>query len=418
MSHSKQSSISDQLSYFNYKKPMTSLRSGLSTPNSIDLPSPNESVANLTMDQSLPQEQLKIVLPASDPHSPYHISLPYQTTQPTDELSKRFIIWKKIIKQLIFYFKELSLLRQHYYQLNVHMLNNVQFLSLNSKNKPKKNITSPNETPLPLNDIFFGTSEDKFINASFLPTSSKSVQSISTTLYNYHKSLADKELQTYNDLTLKIIPRLENLKKSLNFKIKEIMNLKSDFKFTTLRLEVAKTGQILSNYINSVEFLEKGFINNDKDNNQVKLSGKMDPYLLRLQLDLQLKKQLLEENYLKELFNNLQTSGFELEKIIYKEVQTLISNFSKLIKGEIDAIRQNLVDDLTNNFLTNDTAIDWNYFMNNDNGRNFLKTEGQKNLRKLSDIVYPYQRKVLSSSLRSGLLHKKNKVTKTYAKFY
>lgn len=42
---------------------------------------------------------------------------------------------------------------------------------------------------------------------------------------------------------------------------------------------------------------------------------KHDPYLLKLQLDLQLKRQVAEETYLQEAFINLQSSGLQLEKL-------------------------------------------------------------------------------------------------------
>lgn len=374
------------------------------------------------------------ILPPSDPRSPYHISLPINC-QPTEELAKRFTIWKKIIKQIVFYLKEMSVLRQHYYKLNQHMLNNIQFLSKPSgklrKKRSTSSVTGMNEVDLDQNagpDLFAGLSEEKFVKSSFLPAGDHSVSSIAGTLYEYHKSLSEKELVTYNQLTLKLIPRLEVLKKSLNLKIKEILNLKSDFKFSKVQREVALTGQVLTNYVTVVDLLHKGCTTNLTNGEKLTIQdcpkllrqGKYDPYLLRIEVDQQLKKQLLEENYLREAFINLQTTGFELEKIVYKEVQSCMKVYATLVNMELTTVKETMIDPILEGVAKNSPSMDWDFFMSSDAGKNFINLSGedliQKNIsfRKVSEIQYPYKKTVISRSVRSGFLDKKSKLLKTY----
>lgn len=374
------------------------------------------------------------ILPPSDPKSPYHISLPI-SCQPTEELAKRFTIWKKIIKQIVFYLKEMSVLRQHYYKLNQHMLNNIQFLSKPSgklrKKRSTSSITGINEVDLDPNagpDLFAGLSEEKFVKNSFLPAGDNSVSSIAGTLYEYHKSLSEKELVTYNQLTLKLIPRLEAMKKSLNLKIKEILNLKSDFKFSKVQREVALTGQVLTNYVTVVDLLHKGCTTNLTNGEKLTIQdcpklltqGKYDPYLLRIEVDQQLKKQLLEENYLREAFINLQTTGFELEKIVYKEIQSCMKVYATLVNMELTTVKDTLIDPILEGVAKNTPSMDWDFFMSSDAGKNFINLSSedliQKNIsfRKVSEIQYPYKKTVISRSVRSGFLDKKSKLLKTY----
>ncbi|CDK24356.1 unnamed protein product [Kuraishia capsulata CBS 1993] len=381
------------------------------------------------------------ILPSSDPRSPYHLPFP-SNPKPADELAKRFAVWKTIIKQLIFYFREVSLLRKHYYDLNVQMLKNVQFLNRQQGRTTSSgpgmynllnNTSSTNvhaSVDPPVSEPVTGSAEERFIQSAFLPPGDSSVKGIPSVLHNYHKALSEKELITYNKLTLKIIPRLENLKSALNAKIKEILALKSDFKINRLKNEIAITGQLLNDYVAAVELLQTGktvtslgttkFL---KD--EVKaLSPKHDPYILRLKLDLQLKKQLLEENVFKESFFNIQNAGWQLENIVYGEVQNSVRMFCDLVNAEVDAVKVNLIDDLTQGFLRSEQNVDWDYFISNEN-ENFLsimsdqlKAGEKPPMRKLSQVSYPYQQRLVSRSIRSGYLDKKSKVLRSYSRAF
>ncbi|ODV96624.1 hypothetical protein PACTADRAFT_48454 [Pachysolen tannophilus NRRL Y-2460] len=97
-----------------------------------------------------------------------------------------------------------------------------------------------------------------------------------------------------------------------------------------------------------------------------------------------------------------------------------MKNYSKLINTEIESVKISLINDLSDNFLQNNQSIDWNYFINNDNNKNFIKIDNTDALKikKLSDISYPYQQKLLGKCIRSGYLEKKSKFLKNYSRFF
>ncbi|KAG7762276.1 hypothetical protein KL946_004672 [Ogataea haglerorum] len=379
------------------------------------------------------------VLPADNYNSPYYNPLnSADEPKPVDKLINRFSIWKMIIKQLIFYFKEISIFKKQTYLGNKAMLENLELLKKQTSGKLKfkgsasknlrQSLSSTNLNQLDQHNTHQEAMLNKFVQTAFLPVGDLSVLSISSTLSNYHSSLAEKELITHNQLTLKIIPRLENLKESLNETIKQIASLKgsSDFKTSDLKYEIAKTGAILADYITSVELLTKGETTTCLGTHLkfTKLEPKKDPYLLRLKLDLQLKDQLYTEAHLKESYYDLQHKSVQLESILYTEVQNCVRNFVNLINAELDVAKDNMVSEFMNGFLKNDFGIDWDYFIMNDNAKNLLKLTAKesmlnvKQIRKKSDIHYPYQKERISSSLISGFLEKKSKYLKNYSRFY
>ncbi|KAH3662285.1 hypothetical protein OGAPHI_005535 [Ogataea philodendri] len=379
------------------------------------------------------------ILPADNYNSPYYSPLTNTSEpKPIDKLINRFSIWKMIIKQLIFYFKEISIFKKQTYLGNKAMLENLELLKkqTNGKLKFKGSASKALRGSLSNNSMAQSDQQNaqqesmlnKFVQTSFLPVGDLSVLSISTTLSNYHSSLAEKELITHNQLTLKIIPRLENLKESLNETIKQIASLKGsdDFKTSDLKYEIAKTGAVLADYITSVELLTKGETTTCLGTHLkfTKLEPKKDPYLLRLKLDLQLKDQLYTEAQLKESYYDIQHKGVQLENILYTEVQNCVKNFVNLINTELDAVKDNMVSEFMNGFLKNDFGIDWDYFILNDNAKNLLKVNAKdsimkvKQIRKKSDVQYPYQKERISSCLLSGFLEKKSKYLKNYSKFF
>ncbi|VEU24118.1 DEKNAAC105332 [Brettanomyces naardenensis] len=394
------------------------------------------------------------LLPPDNYHSPYY--MPVHNTdesRPVEQLIRRFSVWKMLIKQIIFYFKEISIFKKQTYMGNKAMLENLEILRKQNSGKLKfrgsasaaaaknlkKSMSSPDLTRMDPqqqqhldiqgNPFAENNALGKFIQKAFLPPGDHSVMSLSTTLYNNHAALAERELITYNQLTLKLIPRLENLKESLNDTLKQIYSVKgsSDFKTRDLKTEIVKTGAILSDYVSSVELLTRGESKTSLGTvlkSEDHTDASKDPYLLRLKLDLQLKDQLFTEAHLKETYSDLQKKAVQLESILYGETQSCMGVFSNLVNAELDCVKDNLVADLSEGFLRNDTCVDWDYFVANDNGHNLLNEtaavslEHAKQIRKKSDVVYPYQKDRISSCILSGYLERKSKYLKNYSKFY
>ncbi|CAK9441520.1 uncharacterized protein LODBEIA_P53880 [Lodderomyces beijingensis] len=67
------------------------------------------------------------VLPTSDPKSPFYYNLPPHDSKPIDTLVEFFKFWKYFIKSIIYYFKEISLVKELGANLNYQLINAVQF---------------------------------------------------------------------------------------------------------------------------------------------------------------------------------------------------------------------------------------------------------------------------------------------------
>lgn len=109
-------------------------------------------------------------------------------------------------------------------------------------------------------------------------------------LRNYHK-LAIAESSKARDIENDIILALVGLRSDLSQKIKEIKGLSGDFK-NSVDKEMESTRK-------AVNILQEGLGQSDIDPSQ--MTGKQDPYLLKLAVDRQIEKQIDEENYLHQV---------------------------------------------------------------------------------------------------------------------
>jgi hypothetical protein len=109
-------------------------------------------------------------------------------------------------------------------------------------------------------------------------------------LQNHHK-LAIAESNKSRDIENDVILALVGLRSDLSQKIKEIKNLSGDFK-SSLDKEMESTRK-------AVDHLQDALGHSDIDPSQ--MTGKQDPYLLKLAVDRQVEKQLDEENYLHQV---------------------------------------------------------------------------------------------------------------------
>lgn len=165
------------------------------------------------------------------------------------------LAWRKILKDLITYFREI----QSQYEQR-------------SKTLLKVSNVINNTTAPPM----------------FL--SSGGISDALEILKEYHKQSimeSNKAKTIENDVIL----ALTGLRSDLQQKIKEIKNLSGDFK-NSVEKEMEGTKR-------AVEYLEEILGQADVDPSQ--MTGKQDPYLLRLAADRQLERQIDEENYLHQV---------------------------------------------------------------------------------------------------------------------
>ncbi|KAF7920134.1 hypothetical protein EAE99_008255 [Botrytis elliptica] len=295
-------------------------------------------------------------------HSAFYSPVP-TTGNPTDILANRFQAWRKVLKDLIVYFKEIQSQYEH------------RSKSLLKVSNVINNTTAP---------------------AVFLPT--RGIDDALQILRNYHKS-AIAEANKSRDIEQDVILALTGLRSDLQQKIKEIKGLSGDFK-NSVDKEMEATRK-------AVAALQDGLGQSDIDPSQ--MTGKHDPYLLRLAVDRQVEKQIDEENYLHQAYLNLEASGRELEAIVVGEIQKSYNALAGILKREADSA-YSAVDELRAGPIAMPKDHEWTAFVEND--EHFV--DPKLPIRTPEIIRYPGQDNELAGCIREGLLERKSKFLKSY----
>ncbi|SCV04294.1 LAME_0H17304g1_1 [Lachancea meyersii CBS 8951] len=428
------------------------------------------------MDLADASDDSETVLPKSDFHSPYYVNVPtpshsamasdmsdsgqdlttgFVREYPTDILLDRFTKWRKILKGLANYLREIAYAQERFARINYGLRSNVKFSFLTDLEESTNRVVDPfqqrakkpgqpQHSPggLRHQDDDLGqqnpnasssasTTDFKAsmpvapgdmssASSGFMKFGSGSIEDIQVVLKKYHTSIGNQQIKMSKELSTVIVPKLDDLRKDLQSKIKEIKELHNDFK-TNIGEHIALTGQLLQKYMAAVKYMSS----NGSSQSLLKLKGqklkpKHDPYLLKLQLDLQLKRQLLEENYLQEAYINLQSSGLELEKIIYGEIQHTLQRYSALISTSARISISNLCNELHQGLLSKPPAVEWDHFVGHHPKCliNWRSTDPIPQPRKLSDIRYPRMKSAMAKCIKAGYLLKKSQVLKNYNKGY
>lgn len=203
-----------------------------------------------------------------DPRSPLVVLMP-STANPTEVLAQRFAAWRSVIRSILVYMTETvsiqdEIVRQ---QLRLSHAVNFPFFATENQHQPT-------------------TAEEKAIQKFFLPLGNGSIQDLPSILTQYHSQMASAASKASKELTNEVLPRLEDLRRDLLVKIKEIKGLQSDFK-NSCNKELQQTKQDLKGFQDSIEEARYG-------------TARQDPYLAKIILDKQIKRQLTEENFLHE----------------------------------------------------------------------------------------------------------------------
>ena len=171
---------------------------------------------------------------------------------PTEILANRFQSWRKVLKDLITYFRDV----QKSYEArakSIHTLSNVI-----------GNIESP----------------PSFLMAGGIGDATK-------ILHDYHKQTIT-EGNKAKSIEEEVINQLTNLRSDLGQKIKEIKGLSGDFK--------NNVGKETEGTRKAVRELSDALHTSESDPSSA--VGKSDPFIVRLGVDRQLERQIEEENYL------------------------------------------------------------------------------------------------------------------------
>lgn len=317
-----------------------------------------------------------------DPRSPLVILMP-TSAQPTEVLANRFAAWRSIIRAIITYLTETASIQDEIVRQQLRLTHAVQFpfFSIENQHQP----SSP---------------EDRSIQKFFLPLGNGSIQDLPTILNQYHGSLASHASRASKELTNEVIPRLEDLRRDLLVKMKEIKSLQSDFKNSCSK-ELQQTKQDMKNFLDSIEEAKYG-------------SARQDPYLTKTILDRQIKKQLTEENFVHEAFDNLENSGAELEKVVVMEIQNALTIYARLLGEEAQLVFDCLLSKMEAGFFNKDPQFEWENFILRD--PNFIVPNLP--MRKMKEIVYKGQNDPLTFEIRSGVLERRSKFLKSYSRGY
>ncbi|GKT48425.1 phosphatidylinositol 4,5-bisphosphate-binding protein SLM1 [Colletotrichum spaethianum] len=295
-------------------------------------------------------------------HSAFHCPVP-TSGNPTEALAARFQSWRKILKDLIAYYREI----QSYYEHKSKSLLKLANVA--------NNIASP---------------------PGFLD--SGGIDDALQILRSYHKG-AILESNKAKDIEEDVILALTGLRNDLHQKIKEIKNLSGDFK-NSVDKEMDSTKR-------AVKALQDTLGQTDLDPSLT--TGKQDPYLLRLAVDRQVERQIDEENYLHQAYLNLENSGRELEAIVVGEVQKAYNAYAGIIKRESDAA-YNAIEELRVGPISMPKDHEWAHFVQKDD--QFVDPDIP--IRSAEHIHYPGREHVACQEIRAGLLERKSKYLKSY----
>ncbi|KAI1371016.1 hypothetical protein F4677DRAFT_457463 [Hypoxylon crocopeplum] len=295
-------------------------------------------------------------------HSAFYCPVP-TSGNPTEILSNRFQAWRKVLKDLIAYFREIQ---SHYEHRSKSLLKLANVL---------------NNTATPPGFLASGGLDDAL-----------------QILRNYHRN-AITEANKAREIEEDVILALTGLRSDLNQKIKEIRSLSSDFK-NSVEKEMDGTRR-------AVNALQEVLGQSELDSSMT--TGKQDPYLLRLAVDRQVERQLDEENYLHKAYLNLESSGRELEAIVVGEIQKSYNAYVGIIKREADA-GYNAIDELRAGPIAMPKDHEWVSFIQRDS--QFVDPDVP--IRSAEHIHYPGRDHFACQEIRAGLLERKSKYLKSY----
>lgn len=360
-------------------------------------------------------------------HDPLSVALPYQFHSqedfPTEIVAHRFQAWRYILKDLIAYLKLYASVQEEILRQQARLQQAVGASTAVASSSASIKGSHPKEKEWH-DDI-------QAINQFFLPIGNGSIQDIPTILTRFHQQNIENGTKTLKEIQSVVIPRLEEVRKDLVLKIKEIRKLQNDFK-NTLARDLQDSSTLLNRFFHAIDHANRHEmlttsgepIGHAHDSHNESESSKRDPYLARVKLREQLARQLKEERYLYDAYENLQSSSQKLENIVVLEVQSCISMFLNLVQNEHSSIPDFLVPRLTEGFLAKEPLFEWNSFID----RNLPKTSSiSKNLssgkfidlafppRKLVDLNIPHFDSLVNLPIREGILERRSKFLNKYS---
>lgn len=238
-------------------------------------------------------------------------------------------------------------------------------------------------------------------------------------LQAYHKQ-ALHESNKAKEMESEIILQLSGLRSDLQQKVKEIKGLASDFK-NAVDKELEGTRKAVHHLHEALGLV---------DTDPAAASGKGDPFIIKLGVDKQLEKQLVEENYLHRVsinyssinpqgrikkltsnkaYLNLENSGRELEAIVVGEIQKAYSAYATILKRDADTAYE-AVGRLKDGPIAMPKDLEWNTFVSQCDHL----INPSIPVRDFQHIFYPGWDHPAAVEIRAGMLERKSKYLKNY----
>ncbi|TQS35658.1 hypothetical protein Golomagni_03915 [Golovinomyces magnicellulatus] len=281
---------------------------------------------------------------------------------PTELLAYRFQTWRKVLKDLISFFREIQASYDH---------RKKSFLKIS--NILKNMIVPPGF-------LQFGGIHDATL--------------ILKKYYRKSSNDASKSKDIENDVILALV----ELRSDLQQKIKEIKNLSGDFK-SCLEKQMESTYRTFNEFHESLGLT-------DIDITHVK--SRRDPYLLKLATDHMIKKQIAEENYLHQAYLNLESSGRELEAIIVGKIQKSYIAYATILRREAEMANVTF-ENLHNGPIFMPKDREWSHFLKSED-----LVDPEVPMRQSKNIKYFGMDDELVQEVRVGVLERKSKHLKSY----
>ncbi|KAL8952992.1 MAG: hypothetical protein Q9222_001107 [Ikaeria aurantiellina] len=282
---------------------------------------------------------------------------------PTEILANRFQAWRKVLKDLITYFRDVQ-----------------------------KSYESRSKSLYTLSNVINNTS----MPPAFLTEGG--IGDAIHVLRDYHKQ-AIAEGNKAKTVEEDVVAQLTGLRSDLQQKIKEIKSLSGDFK-NNVDKETEGTKRAVRDLQEAL-----GIAETDPNTSH----GKDDPYIVKLGVDRQLERQIEEENYLHRAFLNLESSGRELESIVIGEIQKAYNAFAGILKREADEGYE-AGERLRSGPLSMPKDREWDAFV--EGNEHFV--DPRLPVRRVQNITYPGKDHPAASEVRSGMLERKSKYLKSY----
>lgn len=275
----------------------------------------------------------------------------------------QLLAWRKILKDVIGYFREI----QRTYEMRSKLM-------LSASNVVNNIIVPP----------------------TFL--TSGGLGDATNVLRDYHRQ-ALVESNKAKEIEAEIIVQLTGLRSDLQHKLKEIKSLSGDFK-NSVDKEMEGTKKAVKQLQEALSYV---------DSDPSAITGKGDPFIIRMSVDRQVERQIEEENYLHMAFLNLETSGRDLESIVVGEIQKAYNAYANILRRDAE-LALDAANRLKNGPVSLPKDYEWNAFVSS----NEHLVDPNLPVRDVANIMYPGKDHPATMEIRSGILERKSKYLKSY----